>query len=64
MSFIKFVSLMHLIELMRCDVRIQTYKDAFRFENSVFIVFDQRPLVPEFVEPDGEEERKKEKEKK
>jgi hypothetical protein len=63
----KFQSLMkYFIELMRCEVRIQTgeeYKDAFWCENSDFIVSDQRPLVPEFGEPDGERERERERER-
>ncbi len=46
----------HFIELMR----VKYVTDAFRCENSDFIVSDQRPLVPEFGEPDGERERKRE----
>ena len=58
MNLMKLHGLMkHFIELMRCEVRIQTgeeYKDAFRCENSDFVVSDQRPFVPEFGEPDGD----------
>ena len=63
MNLMKFQSLMkHFIELMRCEVRKQTgeeYKDGFRCENSDFLVFDQRPFVPEFGEPERERERER-----
>ncbi len=36
----------------------EDYKAVSGAENSVFIVSDQIPLVPEFGEPDGERERK------